>query len=356
MSDFSRYIRQTSLQSFGVDNQSKLSDSHILIIGIGGLGIPVANYLNAMGVGTIGIMDNDNVELHNLQRQVLYTEEDLGKSKLNIATEKLKIQNSNTVIKAFPEFLTTANALSTIKDFDVVVDATDNFATRYLINDACVILKKPFVYGALHAFEGQVSVFNYQDGPTYRCLFPDIPKPDEIANCNENGVLGVLPGIIGTLQALEVVKVITGIGEVLSGKLLLFDGLTQTTQKMNFKSRAENKAITKLGEDYGFSSCTIENSIEAEDFRILNEKTALQLIDVRNPEEFKNFHLPNAINIPLPDIITSIHRIDFYKPIYLICQTGKRSAIALKSIQREHRSTNVYNVLGGMSKITNICH
>lgn len=356
MSNSFRYSRQTKLESFGEENQSKLTSSKVLIIGMGGLGIPVANYLNAMGVGTIGIMDNDIVELHNLQRQVLYEEKDLGEHKLHIAFKKLKAQNSNTSIKAFSEFLTKENALGIIKNFDIIVDATDNFATRYLINDTCVILNKPFVYGALHAFEGQVSVFNYQNGPTYRCLFPDMPASNEIPNCNENGVLGVLPGIIGTLQALEVVKAITGVGEVLSGKLLLFDGLTPTMQKIGFKPRAENKAITELKEDYGFFGCTIENGIEAEDFDRLNEKNTVQLIDVRNPDEFKKFHLANAINIPLLELNGSFHRIDFSKPIYLICQTGKRSEAALKLLQTKQSSSAMYNVLGGMEKIAGICH
>jgi len=356
MSISSRYLRQTSLESFGIENQAKLSDSQVLIIGMGGLGIPVANYLNAMGVGTIGIMDNDTIELHNLQRQVLYTEEDLGKSKLNIALKKLKIQNSNTIIKAFSEFLTTENALKVIKDFDVIVDATDNFATRYLINDACVILKKPFIYGALHAFEGQVSVFNFQDGPTYRCLFPDMPKTNEIPNCDENGVLGVLPGIIGTLQALEVVKVITGIGEILSGKLLLFDGLTQTTQKIGFKLRPKNQEINKLQKDYCSVGCTIENILGSESFEFLYSKEDVQLVDVRNPDEFESYHLEKAVNIPLSDLTANIKKIDFTKPVYLICQSGIRSEKALQFLQKAYSKTAIYSVSGGMNKLQSLCH
>ncbi|MDT0607563.1 HesA/MoeB/ThiF family protein [Croceitalea rosinachiae] len=356
MNDDTRYLRQTSLESFGAENQLKLANSKILIIGLGGLGIPVATYLNAMGVGTIGIMDNDIIELHNLQRQVLYSETDLGKQKLSIAFEKLRAQNSNTIVKAFTEFLTKDNALTIIKDFDVVVDATDNFATRYLINDACVILNKPFIYGALHAFEGQISVFNFKNGPTYRCLFPNMPKNNEILNCDENGVLGILPGIIGTLQALEVVKVITEVGEVLSGKLLLFDGLTQTIQKIGFKARVENKTIVELKEDYGFSLCSIENSIEAEDFDELNKRHFVQLVDVRNPDEFEEFHLPNAINVPLPELENSLQSIDFSMPVYFICQSGKRSEIALQSLQKEYSNTSMYSVSGGMGKMALICH
>ena len=232
-----RYLRQTSLKDFGEVGQAKLTEGRVLVVGLGGLGLPVLQYLNAMGVGTLGLMDQDVVELHNLQRQVLYTEKDLGKQKLDVAHEKLQEQNSSTILRTHDSFLTKENALTIIKDYDVIVDATDNFPTRYLINDACVILNKPFVYGALHGFEGHVSVFNYNNGPTYRCLYPNMPTSDEIPDCNENGVLGVVPGIIGTLQALEAVKILTGVGEVLSGRLLLFNGLDQHVGKNCFQSK-----------------------------------------------------------------------------------------------------------------------
>ena len=204
-----RFIRQTSLVQFGAEGQAKLADARVLLVGLGGLGVPVAQYLNAMGIGTLGLVEQDIVEMHNLQRQVLYSENDLGQPKLKVALEKLALQNSNTKLNGHPCFLTKDNALDILANYDVVVDATDNFETRYLINDACLLQNKPFVYGALHGFEGQVSVFNYNNGPTYRCLFPNMPKADEIPDCNTNGVLGVLPSIIGSLQALEVVKLIT---------------------------------------------------------------------------------------------------------------------------------------------------
>ena len=220
-----RYTRQTTLKGFGQEGQQKLADAKVLVIGAGGLGVPVLTYLNAMGVGTIGIMDSDTVSITNLHRQVLYGQSDVGQSKVISALEKLKAQNSDTEIVVYDTFLTTKNALEVIADYDVVVDTSDNFPTRYLVNDACVILNKSFVYGALHGYEGQVSVFNYEDGPTYRCLFPNMPNENEVPNCNEHGVLGIIPGIIGNLQALETIKVITGIGEALSGKLLVFDGI-----------------------------------------------------------------------------------------------------------------------------------
>ncbi|WP_350285880.1 HesA/MoeB/ThiF family protein [uncultured Croceitalea sp.] len=354
MSYSSRYNRQENLESFGLGKQYKLLNSRVLVVGIGGLGIPVAQYLNAMGVGVLGLVENDIVELHNLQRQVLFTEADIGQSKLNVALERLKLQNSETEFKAYPEFLTTENALKIIAEYDIVVDATDNFATRYLINDACVILDKPFIYGALHAFEGQVSVFNHENGPTYRCLFPEIPKADEIPNCNENGVLGVLPSIIGSLQALEVVKVLTGIGEVLSGKLLVYDGLSQTTRKIGFSRNPQNLKITALEQDYGFSSCVNVPTITSENF--LSLKEAVQLIDVRTIEEFEKDHLENALNIPISEFSQKLDALNFDKPIYVMCQSGKRSALAVESLLEQHPSTKVFSISGGMNKIAEICH
>ncbi|NND79826.1 MAG: HesA/MoeB/ThiF family protein, partial [Maribacter sp.] len=241
-----RYKRQTILKDFGPECQLKLAQSKVLVVGAGGLGIPVLTYLNAMGVGTLGIVDIDEVSISNLHRQVLYNENDIGQSKVTVAIKKLQKQNSDTNLIALKTFLIRDNALDIIKDYDLVVDASDNFPTRYLINDACVILKKPFVYGALHSFEGQVSVFNYLGGPTYRCLFPNMPSANELPDCNEHGVLGITPGIVGNLQALETVKVLTGIGEVLSGKLLLFNGLNQSFQKIKFSPIPANLNITML--------------------------------------------------------------------------------------------------------------
>ncbi|GMN08880.1 molybdopterin-synthase adenylyltransferase MoeB [Croceitalea sp. MTPC9] len=355
MSKTERFIRQTKLSSFGVDNQSKLYVNQVLIVGLGGLGLPIAQYLNAMGVGTLGLIDQDVVELHNLQRQVLYSEADIGKSKLEVTKQKLEAQNSNTNIKSYDLFLTKENAITIIKDFDVIVDATDNFATRYLINDACVILNKPFVYGALHAFEGQVSVFNYNNGPTYRCLFPTMPNAHEIPNCNQNGVLGVLPGIIGTLQALEVVKIITGVGEVLSGKLLLFDGLTQSTQKVSFNKKGIHKNIRKLQDDYGFTGCEVVPTVSPLEFRDIQKIEEVVLIDVRNPDEFDTKHLKSAINIPLSELNTSMDKINFNKNIYLICQSGKRSEIALKQLTSEYPHSSIYHILGGMNEMASVC-
>lgn len=355
MSTVGRYTRQKILSNFGEGNQSKLAVNQVLIVGLGGLGLPVAQYLNAMGVGTLGLIDQDVVELHNLQRQILYSEKDIGKLKLEVTTKKLQEQNSNTKFKCFDTFLTKHNALDIIKEFDVIVDATDNFSTRYLINDACVMLNKPFVYGALHGFEGQVSVFNYNNGPTYRCLFPDMPKAHEIPNCDENGVLGVLPGIIGTLQALEAVKVIAGVGEVLSGKLLLFDGLTQNTQKITFNRIAQNREITDLQKSYGFLDCEIHSTISSQEFIKLHEEHTLQIIDVRSKSEFDDSHLEGAKNIPLLNLEHALSELDFDSPIYIICQSGIRSKAALSWLKASKPESRIYSVSGGMNQMSTSC-
>jgi len=349
----SKYKRQITLNSFGLDKQSKLTKSKVLIVGLGGLGIPTAQYLNSMGVGTLGLMDNDSIALHNLHRQVLFDEQHLGHKKVVVAAEKLRHQNTQTEIRAIEAFLTRDNALETISEYDLVVDATDNFTARYLINDACVILKKPFVYGALHDFEGQVSVFNYDNGPTYRCLFPNMPKLDEIPNCDENGVLGVLPGIIGTLQALETVKVLTGLGQVLAGKLLIFDGLNQQNRLVQFKANPENLGISSLLDAYGPEQCGSINTITAVDFIAIDGQK--QLIDVRSTEEFGHNHLKEAKNIPLSVLKESTEQIDLSKPVYIICQSGKRSAVAFEMLKTFYPEAMLYHIEGGMNEMLPLC-
>jgi len=350
-----RYNRQTILKDFGHEAQQKLADAKVLVIGAGGLGIPVLTYLNAMGVGKIGVVDNDEVSLTNLHRQVLYSEADVGQSKISVAIKKLQAQNSDTEIVGNNTFLSVENALEIIAAYDIVVDASDNFPTRYLVNDTCVILKKPFVYGALHGYEGQVSVFNYVSGPTYRCLFPNMPKEDEVPNCNEHGVLGIIPGIIGNLQALETIKMITGIGEVLSGKLLLFNGLDQSYQKIKFKLRPENLSITELQDSYEWNDpCEIVPTIEADELqKLLGENK--QIIDVRTTEEFLNYHLPNSIHIPLDELEDNSNQIDFSRPIYLLCQSGKRSETALKQLREQRPESSLFSILGGLNQYLATC-
>ncbi|MDC0008246.1 HesA/MoeB/ThiF family protein [bacterium] len=353
--NINRYTRQTILKGFGPEGQQKLAGAKVLVIGAGGLGVPVLTYLNAMGVGKIGVVDNDVVSVTNLHRQVLYSQSDIGLPKVAAALEKLKAQNPDTEVFGYNTFLNTKNAIKIISGYDIVVDTSDNFPTRYLVNDACVILKKPFVYGALHGYEGQVSVFNYKNGPTYRCIFPNMPKENEVPNCNEHGVLGVIPGIIGNLQALEAVKVLTGIGEVLSGKLLIFDGLTQSFQKIKFKLQADNLKIKKLQEFYEWNDpCEIIPTIEADELEKLLAENA-QIIDVRTLEEYRNYHLPDTIHIPLQELESNSDKINFSIPVYLLCQSGKRSETALKQLRAQHPESSLFSILGGLNQYLAIC-
>ncbi|MCL5244607.1 HesA/MoeB/ThiF family protein [Cellulophaga sp. 20_2_10] len=343
-----RYVRQTVLKEFGLAAQEKLSKAKVLVIGVGGLGIPVLQYLNAMGVGTLGLVEADTIDITNLQRQVLYTEAEVGASKLATAVQKLKAQNSTTVFKQYNTFLTKENVLDIVSGFDVVVDASDNFATRYLVNDACVILKKPFVSGAIQGFEGQLSVFNYKGGPTYRCLFPNMPSANEIPNCNDNGVLGVVPGIIGNLQALETVKLIAGIGEVLSGELLLFNGLHQSYNKIKFTAVKENLERTVLEDSYGDNGCSLGASINIQDFiELVHTKTSFQLLDVRTIEEYNTYHIPNSTHIPLTELGFHHSKIEKETTVYVICQSGKRSKMAQNQLLEIE--ITVINVEGGIN-------
>ncbi|MFP2997136.1 HesA/MoeB/ThiF family protein [Spongiivirga sp. MCCC 1A20706] len=349
-----RYIRQTTLSSFGQRAQDKLHNAKVLIVGAGGLGVPVLQYLNAMGVGTIGLIDNDVVSLSNLHRQVLYTEEDVNRSKVLVAIEKLKAQNSDTVFEGYNALLNTSNAIEIIKKFDLVVDASDNFPTRYLVNDACVLLKKPFIYGALHSFEGHVSVFNHKEGPTYRCLFPTMPKAEEIPNCNEQGVLGILPGIVGNLQALEVVKVLTEIGNPLSGKLLIVNTLDQQYHKFSIKRVDENLRIDKLQDSYDLSCEVPFSTIDTFAFKHLIMDSSIQCIDVRTKQEYDTYHLQDVIHIPLNEINEYANLIDFKKPVYCICQSGVRSLKAINQLQKEYPESTFINVEGGYNALQRV--
>jgi adenylyltransferase/sulfurtransferase len=348
-----RYLRQITLDGFGTEGQEKLNQAKILVVGAGGLGIPVLTYLNAMGVGTLGIVDADVVSLSNLHRQVLFTEAMVGMPKVVAIKNQLSAQNSNTVINTYSSYLIVSNAIDIIKEYDIVVDATDNFPTRYLINDACVILNKPFVYGALHAFEGQVSVFNYNGGPTYRCLFPTMPAADAVPNCNENGVLGILPGIIGNLQALEVVKIIAEIGEVLSGVLLLFDTMSQRTQRIKFKLQSGNNEIKNLASNYEFDCELPLKSMEANELQKLLSSKSIELIDVRTDKEFQRQHLKEAKHIPLSELTNRVSEVDLETTVYVICQSGMRSKRAIATLQKLFPGKDFVNVTGGMNQMKN---
>ena len=261
MGKTNRYNRQTQLPGFGPEAQDKLSKAKVLVVGAGGLGVPALQYLVGMGVGTIGIIDGDKISLDNLHRQVLYSEAEVGKLKTEVAVAKLAKLNSEVSLQAYPFFLSVENALDIAKQYNLVIDASDNFATRYLVNDACVILKVPFIYGAVQQYEGHVSVFNHNGGPTYRCLYPTMPSANEIPDCNTAGILGVVPGIIGCQQALQAIKIITGDGETLSGYLQIFDFRRDEQLKIKLKADPKNLEITNLQSSYDAPQCGTTGSI-----------------------------------------------------------------------------------------------
>ncbi|MES2519387.1 MAG: molybdopterin-synthase adenylyltransferase MoeB [Bacteroidota bacterium] len=347
-----RYNRQIILPEIGVEGQQKLIDARVLVIGAGGLGCPILQYLVAAGVGNIGIVDADVVSISNLQRQILYTVSDVGKQKVLVAKAHLLAQNPDVNIDIYPVMLHSSNALELFKNYDFVIDGSDNFATRYLVNDACVILKKAFVSGSIFKFEGQISVFNYQNGPTYRCLYPEPPTAGSVPNCSEIGVIGTLAGIIGTMQAAEAIKIITEAGEVLSGKLLLFDMLTMRSQIIKFKAIESNKELIKLidyQEFCGDFPLDSTQNIDAETLQSwIDEPRDFQLVDVRNPHEFERDNI-GGDNIPLDDLLDSIAQLDLQKTIVFCCQTGLRSAKALEILEKEGIEGTFYHLVGGIA-------
>jgi len=319
-----RYSKQLILPELGIGGQEKLQSAKVLVVGAGGLGCPVLQYLVVAGVGEIGIVDGDTVDISNLQRQVLYSEQEIGQQKVAVAEKKLTALNPHIKIKTYPFFIDDTNALEVIIDYDIVVDGSDNFSTRYLVNDACVILDKPMVSGAIYKFEGQVSVFNYNNGPTYRCIFPEPPGADESPNCADIGVIASLPGIIGTIQANEVIKIITGIGEVLSGKLLVINTLNMETHTFHFKLNEANKNITELKTTQQYCEVQMKAIDYGELQRMMQSIKDIQLVDVREHEEHEIGNI-GGVNIPLSQIETSYHLLDKETPVIVYCASGARS-------------------------------
>lgn len=359
--DKNRYSRHLLLSEIGVAGQEKLKASKVLVIGAGGLGCPILQYLTAAGVGKIGIIDFDVVDESNLQRQILYSTADIGTNKA-IAAKK-RLQGLNPLIEIIPyNFkLTTQNALRLFADYDIIVDGSDNFSTRYLVNDASLLTKKPLVYGAIHKFEGQVTVFNYLDGPSYRCLFPEAPSPGSAPSCSEIGVLGVLPGIIGVYQANEVLKIILGIGNVLKGKLTIIDALNNHhNQFAIMKSPAQIKLVADLKDkfesyDYDYfcgiskdQSDPAGESITGSQLKELVLEKKIQIIDVRENWESPKFPELNAINIPLNTLAENLAKIDENLTTVVYCQKGGRSAKAIKYL-RQQGFSNLHNLEGGIS-------
>ncbi len=346
-----RYKRHIQLEEIGEAGQEKLNAAKVLVVGAGGLGCPVLQYLAAAGIGTIGIVDFDVVEESNLQRQVLFGNSSLGKNKAEVAKEKLTELNPTISINAYPEKLLPENAAKIFKEYDIIVDATDNFPVRYLINDACVVLNKPFVYGAIYKFEGQVTVFNYQNGPTYRCLFPEPPKKASVPNCSEIGVMGVLPGIIGTMQATEVLKIILGIGKPLSGKLFCFNTLTNQSASIGIKKNTSVVAEIKA-RGFNFKSyqeASVCGQIITEiDLKQLTSEENIQFIDVRELSEMPRIKKQNVLEIPLSGLTDNLGLISKEKKKVLFCQSGVRSKTAV-SILQERQFISCYSLKDGIT-------
>jgi molybdopterin/thiamine biosynthesis adenylyltransferase/rhodanese-related sulfurtransferase len=361
--ELSRYNRHIILPHFGLEGQQKLKAARVLVVGAGGLGSPLLLYLAAAGVGTIGIIDFDVVNDSNLQRQVLFGVDDITHFKVSAAKRRLLELNPYIDIITYNTPLTSANALDIIKEYDTVADGSDNFPTRYLVNDACVLTGKPYVYASIFQFEGQVAVFNFTDkqgetGPNYRDLYPSPPPPGAVQDCGVAGVLGVLPGIIGTFQAMEVIKLITGTGEILSGRYFIFDALSFETKIFKIKRSEDNPlngshpSVTSLI-DYELF-CGVERELkpikeinyhELEDLQLKN--APLQLIDVREQDEYNLVNI-GAELMPLSDIISHEAAISRDKKVVIHCMTGSRSTKAIKMLEEKFGFTNLYNLKGGI--------
>jgi len=362
--ELARYNRHIIIPGFGMEAQKKLKSAKVLVIGSGGLGSPVLLYLAAAGVGTLGIVDFDIVDDSNLQRQVLFGVESVGTPKVEAARDRLIALNPHLNIRLHNTHINSSNALDIIKDYDVVADGTDNFPTRYLVNDACVLLDKPNVYASIFQFDGQVSVFNYVDakgfrGPNYRDLYPTPPPPGLVPSCAEGGVLGVLPGIIGCLQALEVIKVITGVGETLSGRFYTFDALQFESNTFKIKKRADNPisgnnpTITELIDYEQFCGMrAIEEKpikeITAKELYDLQVKgDPIQIIDVREPHEYEIANIGGEL-VPLSTVADYADQISRDKKVIVHCKVGGRSAKAIKELEEKYGFTNLYNLKGGI--------
>lgn len=355
-----RYDRQIILSEMGQAGQQKLKQARVLVIGCGGLGSPVLLYLAAAGIGTIGIVEDDTVAISNLQRQILYSSDAVGEPKLSEAKKRLKALNPLVTFNTYQTRFSADNALAITKEYDIVVDSTDNFPTRYLVNDACVILNKPYVYGAIHRFEGQVALFNYKGSATYRDLFPTPPPSEQAPNCAEAGVLGVLPGIVGSMQALETIKAITGIGEPLAGKLLILDTLSMQSRMMKIPKIPDAPKIDKLIDYDAF--CGVEtdtkeagSEISYEEYMRICDDTdgepMFQLIDVRERQEFDIFHI-NGELMPLSELEAHLPKIRRDKSVIVHCQSGIRSKKAIAMLKEKYGFTNLINLTGGINAIT----
>ncbi|RMG69600.1 MAG: molybdenum cofactor biosynthesis protein MoeB [Bacteroidetes bacterium] len=362
------YARHLSLPGFGLEAQAKLKAGKVLVVGCGGLGSPLLQYLAAAGVGTIGLIDHDVVDKSNLQRQVLFGMQDLGQPKAHVAAARLEALNPHIELRPYTESLTRENALDLMRDYDVVADGTDNFPTRYLVNDACVLLDKVNVYASVFRFEGQVSVFHFPlpegRGPNYRDLYPKPPQPGAVPSCAEGGILGVLPGIIGSLQALEVIKVLSGVGEPLAGRLLLFDASDGSSRILKVPRDPENPLTgthptqkelidypafcrTPASED-GPAAVLTAQCLSPEAFaRWRQEKRSYVLIDVREAYEREISHIGGLL-MPAGQILEQADSIPRDIPVVLYCRSGQRSAKVLQRLESQAGFRNLYHLEGGL--------
>lgn len=355
--ELTRYSRHLILPELGMRGQEKLKNAKVLVVGAGGLGAPLLLYLAAAGIGNIGIIDDDVVEDSNLQRQVLFSTDDIGKSKVIAAKERIEKLNPHIIVTTIADRLTRSNALEIIKNYDVIADGTDNFATRYLVNDACVLLSKVNVYGSIYRFEGQVSVFNYpgENTPNYRDLFPEPPPPGLVPSCAEGGVLGVLPGIIGSIQANEVIKVVANIGEPLVGRMYIFDALQLESRIIKFMGAKHGTLIKELVDYEEF--CNIDTSnqeaMEMKEITVSELKSLIdsdadfQLIDIRENHEYDISNI-NGELIPMGEILSQKEKISTEKKVIVHCRSGVRSRNVIKLLQRQYGFENLYNLKGGI--------
>lgn len=364
-----RYSRHLILPEIGEEGQKKLLQAKVLIIGAGGLGSPLGLYLAAAGVGTIGLVDFDVVDLSNLQRQILHTHDEIGKSKLDSAEKRIKGMNPDTRVVKYPAKISSENALEILRNYDIVIDGTDNFPTRYLVNDACIFLNKPNIYGSIFRFEGQATVFVPKKGPCYRCLYPEPPPPGMVPSCAEGGVLGILPGVIGVIQATEAVKLIIGKGEPLIGRLLLYDALDMTFRTLKLRRDkncpvcGDRPAITKLI-DYeafcglkkgeGEKTVTIPEMTVYELKAKMDRKDDFILLDVREPFEYEIAKIPGSRLIPVGQLPNRLNELEPFKDKEIVahCKMGGRSAKAVELLLNSGFK-KVWNVVGGIAEWSN---
>jgi adenylyltransferase/sulfurtransferase len=362
--EVARYSRHLIMPEVGVEGQRRLKAAGVLLIGAGGLGSPLALYLGAAGVGRIGLVDFDVVDFSNLQRQVIHGTPDVGRPKLHSARDRLKAINPEVRVDLYETRLTSANALSLFEPYDVIIDGTDNFPTRYLVNDACVLLKKPNVYGSIFRFDGQASVFYPGRGPCYRCLYPEPPPPGEVPSCAEGGVLGILPGLIGCIQATEAVKLILGRGSPLVGRLILYDALEMTFRE--FKVRRNPKCpvcgdyptITKLidyeqfcgvrGQEAAPGPASMDGETTVEELKArLDRGEKVFILDVRNPPEYQICRIPGSVLLPLPELPQRLGELDRQREMVVHCKSGVRSQRAIAFL-RQQGFTKLSNLQGGI--------